>query len=69
MTRRGRERSGRWERLLFSVMGPPQLGDARTSSREVPPPEVTACPKCGQPYDLHEIVRSPRLTWTKCPGA
>ena len=69
MARQGRERSGRWERLLFSVMGPPQLGDPGAPAREVLPPAVAACPKCTQPYDLHEIVRDPRLTYTRCPQA
>lgn len=69
MAKRGRAGIGRWERLLFSVMGPPQLGDASAPLREVAPPPVTACPKCGRPYDEHEIVRSPRLTWTRCPQA
>jgi hypothetical protein len=67
MAVRGRGRSGRWERVLFSVMGPPQLGDAGASVREVPTPAVVACPKCSEPYDQHEIVRDPRLTWTRCP--
>jgi hypothetical protein len=53
--------------MLFSVMGPPQLGHTGAPTREVPPPPVTSCPTCSQPYDLHEIVRSPRLTWTRCP--
>ena len=64
MARRAR---GRWERLLFSVMGPPQLGDAGAPARELPPLPVAVCTKCRQPYDVHEIVRSPRLTWTRCP--
>ncbi len=62
-----RGRSGRWERVLFAFMGPPELGDAGAPLREVPPPPVTACPTCSQPYDRHEIVRSPRLTYTRCP--
>jgi hypothetical protein len=64
MARRGR---GRWERALFSVMGPPQLGDAGPPAHEVPPPPAAACPKCSRSYDLHEVVRDPRLTWTRCP--
>ncbi len=64
MARRGR---GRWERVLFSVMGPPQLGDAGAPVREVPQPQVSACPTCSRPYDVHEIVRAPRLTYTRCP--
>ena len=69
MAKRGRAGSGRWERLLFSVMGPPQLGDAGAPLREVAPPLATACPTCSRSYDEHEIVRSPRLTWTRCPEA
>ena len=64
MARQGR---GRWERALFAVMGPPQLGDGGAPAREVPPPPVAACPKCSAPYDGHEIVRAPRLTYTRCP--
>ena len=66
MAERGRGR-GRWERMLFSVMGPPQLGHAGPPAVEVPPPPVAPCPKCARPYDLHEIVRDPRLTYTRCP--
>ena len=64
MARQGR---GLVERVLFSFMGPPQLGDARAPARDVPPPPVAACPTCAEPYDLHEIVRDPRLTYTRCP--
>jgi hypothetical protein len=64
MAQRGRSR---WERVLFSVMGPPQLGHTGAPSREVPPPPVAPCPKCAQAYELHEIVRDPRLTYTRCP--
>lgn len=66
MAEQGRGR-GRWERMLFSVMGPPQLGHAGAPAVEVPPPPVAPCPKCARPYDLHEIVRDPRLTYTRCP--
>jgi hypothetical protein len=59
---------GRLERFLFSFMGPPELGDVSAPVREVERP-VQACSKCGQPYDEHEIVRDPRLTWARCPGS
>jgi hypothetical protein len=65
----GRGRSGRWERLLFSVMGPPQLGDPGAPAGEVPPPPAADCPKCSRPYDQHEIVRTPQLTFSRCPDA
>ena len=64
-----RRRGSRWERALFAVMGPPQLGDARAPAREVPEPVAAACPKCSRSYDLHEVVRDPRLTYSRCPQA
>ena len=57
---------GRVERFLFSFMGPPQLG---TTSSAPPPAQVPGppCPRCGRPYDEHQIVRTPRLTYPRCP--
>ncbi len=59
-------RRGLFERFIFSFMGPPQLGDVNAPVREVAQP-VTLCAKCRRPYDEHEIVRDPRLTYTRCP--
>ena len=57
----------RWfERVLFSVMGPPQLGDVNAPAQEVAPGPVDICGQCGQPRDEHEVVRTPRLTYTRC---
>jgi len=56
------------DRVLLSVMGPPQLGDPSQSPRELPPGPVELCPRCRRPRDDHEIVRSPTLTYTQCPG-
>lgn len=64
--RKHREGRGRLESLLFSFMGPPQLGDANAPIRHVEQP-VTTCGTCGRPHDEHEIVRSPRLTYSRCP--
>ncbi len=61
-----REGRGRIERLLFSFMGPPQLGDMSAPVRQVEHP-VTRCATCSQPHDEHEIVRTPRLTYSRCP--
>ena len=58
---------GRFERVLFTFMGPPQLGDLNAPVRSLPVVPVAPCPTCGQPYDEHEIVRDPRLTYTRCP--
>lgn len=59
---------GRLERMLFSVMGPPQLGSG-DSGRELPAPAIELCATCRRPYDEHEIVREPRLTYTRCPAS
>ena len=58
---------GRFERVLFSFMGPPQLGDVNAPAADLPARPVELCGKCGQAYDEHEIVRDPRLTYTRCP--
>jgi len=72
MTRRAGtgERPGRgWlERVMFSFMGPPQLGDVNAPVRELPAAPVALCPTCRAPYDEHDIVRDPGLTWTRCPS-
>lgn len=59
---------GRFERLLFSVMGPPELGDVNAPVGVPAARPVDTCPRCGQPRDDHEVVRSPRLTYTRCPA-
>ena len=59
--------ASRFERVLFSFMGPPQLGDLNAPVRPLPVGPVALCPTCGSPYDQHEIVRDPRLTYTRCP--
>ncbi len=57
------------ERLLFSVMGPPQVGDVRAPVRDLPARPVDICPSCRLPRDDHEVVRTPTLTYTVCPGS
>lgn len=60
-------RAGRFERLLFGVMGPPQLGDV-TAPRTVEPDAAAAlCPKCAQPWDAHQRVRTPSRSYLACP--
>ena len=65
-TPRSQEMS-RWDRFLFRIMGPPDVGDPSTPTRTVPV-RVETCPTCGQPRDTHEVVRTGRLTYTQCPG-
>ena len=59
--------AGRWDRFLFRIMGPPDVGDLNAPPREVPV-RVDICPTCGQSRDTHEVVRTGRLTYTQCPG-
>ncbi len=61
-------RRGLFERIMFSFMGPPQVGDVHAPARDLPARPVDMCPTCGQPRDDHEVVRTPRLTYTVCPG-
>ena len=67
MAKRASSGPSRFERVLFSFMGPPQLGDPSAPATEPVPGPVAFCTKCDEPYDRHEIVRAPRLTYTRCP--
>jgi hypothetical protein len=60
------ERPSRFYKLLFSVMGPPQLGslDAPVRPAAVRP---DICRRCGQPQDMHELERLPDRTASRCP--
>lgn len=70
MARRSGSGSGRgvFERIMFSFMGPPQVGDPNAPVRALPPRPVDVCGTCRRPRDDHEVVRSPTLTYTVCPG-
>ena len=48
-------------------MGPASVGDVNAPMPDLPPRPVELCSKCGKPQDAHEVVRGPRLTWTRCP--
>ncbi len=68
-----RERAGTgdlawWERLMFSFMGPPQLGEHTVREGYVPDPRADLCHQCDQPWDVHERVRTSSMTYTRCPG-
>lgn len=59
--------AGRFERLLFGFMGPPQLGDV-TAPPSVPRDDAAAlCPRCGLAWDAHERVRTPSRSYLTCP--
>lgn len=53
---------------MFSFMGPPQLGDVNAPVAELPARPVELCTRCRQPYDAHEVVRDPGLTYSRCPA-
>ena len=57
-----------FERGLFSVMGPPQLGDLSAPARELPARPVDLCSRCGGDRDAHEVVRTASLTYTRGPA-
>jgi hypothetical protein len=61
-------RRGLFERIIFSFMGPAQLGDPNAPIRQSTRP-AELCPKCGRSYDEHEIVRTAGFTYTRCPTA
>ena len=70
MRRRAQDpgRLGLFERLMFSFMGPPQVGDGEGAARVRPDRPVERCTRCRQPYEDHEVVRDPGLTYTRCPA-
>ena len=56
-----------WERLLFTFMGPPQLGDPSSPVTYRADPADDRCPTCGQPWDAHERVATPTRGYLRCP--
>ncbi|MCU1693491.1 MAG: hypothetical protein JWM64_2582 [Frankiales bacterium] len=64
---RDRSRLGFLERLMFSFMGPPQVGDVNAPSTLVRDPAADLCHRCGQPWDAHERVHTGSMTYRRCP--
>ena len=62
-------RRGRLERLMFSFMGPPQVGDVNAPSLVVADPAAALCHRCGQPWERHERVHTGSMTYRPCPPA
>ena len=56
-----------FERLMFSFMGPPQLGDNKAPEGYSPDPRAQLCTRCGRPWDEHERVRTSSMTYMVCP--
>src|SRR4051794_34411594 len=59
---RGRRGQGRFESVLFSFMGPPQLGENRPPAGYVPDEAANLCHKCGRQWDVHERVHTGTMT-------
>lgn len=59
--------AGLLERLLFRVMGPPELGDATAAPTTAADPGAQLCPRCRRPWDEHERVRTPTRGYMTCP--
>jgi hypothetical protein len=57
------------ERILFTFMGPPQLGENKAPEGYVADVAATLCHKCGQPWEAHERVHTGTMTYRKCPTA
>lgn len=68
-TQRGDRLRGRglFERMMFSFMGPPQLGSNAAREGFVPDPAAALCHRCGKPWDDHERVHTGNMTYRPCP--
>ena len=64
--RRGGD-AGFLERSMFSVMGPPQLGENKVRDGYVPDAGADICGKCGQHWNDHERVHTSSRTYLTCP--
>jgi hypothetical protein len=60
-------RTGRFERVMFSFMGPPELGDVHAPPTSAPDPQAALCHRCAEPWDEHEVVRTSSHTYLNCP--
>lgn len=60
-------RRGLFERLMFSFMGPPQLGDPSAPVTYTPDRAAHLCHRCSQPWDAHQRVHTDNMTYTRCP--
>lgn len=64
----GRGGPGLFERIVFSFMGPPQLGEHKAPEGYVPDPAASLCHKCSEPWDAHERVHTGSMTYRRCPA-
>ena len=57
-----------FERGLFAIMGPPQIGEDKPREGYVPDEAANLCPKCGRLWDLHGRVHAVNMTYRPCPA-
>lgn len=60
-------RTGWFERVLLSMMGPPQVGDVSAPPVVAANPAAALCRRCGQLWDAHPRVRTSNRTYATCP--
>ena len=58
----------RFEKAMFSFMGPAQIGENRAPEGYVPDDAANMCHKCGQPWAAHERVHTGTMTYRRCPA-
>jgi hypothetical protein len=54
--------------VLFSFMGPPQLGDLNAPASAPPDPAADLCPRCSSSWAAHETVRTASRSYLTCPA-
>lgn len=65
--RGGRPRGpGLLERILFSFMGPPQLGEHKAAEGYLPDPAADLCPRCARPWAGHQRIHTGSGTHLRC---
>jgi hypothetical protein len=57
-----------FERGLFAIMGPPQLGEDKPREGYVPDAAADLCHKCDRPWDAHGRVHATNMTYRPCPA-
>ncbi|MCW2620564.1 MAG: hypothetical protein JWL64_166 [Frankiales bacterium] len=61
-------RLGFLERIMFSFMGPPDVGDVNAPAGVDSDPAAALCRKCGQPWERHGRVHTGSMTYRPCPA-
>jgi hypothetical protein len=56
-----------FEKVMFSFMGPPQLGENKPPAGYVVDDAANLCHRCGQQWSTHERVHTGTMTYRRCP--